>query len=156
MPSISSTIPGGGFYLKSLKTMSSDEVDQDNNDLHGGFKWANMWQTIFFVLQIIVMLFSLALNLCLIKSMARNSSKEASVIYLTLIFFFFTSLVDSGLIMENFMSIYGLQSHSTGKNFHKYIKVVIEISFSPDFSGIRFFAPSYRVLINTFIRKYYL
>ena len=79
--------------------MSNDDVDRDNNDLHGGFRWANMWQTVFFVLQCMVMLVSLALNMCLIKAMARNNTKEASVIYLSLMFFFFTSIVDVGLVM---------------------------------------------------------
>ena len=90
----------------------TDEVDQDNNDLHGGYRWANMWQTIFFVLQIMVMLISLILNMYLMKAIARNAaSKESSVIYLALVFFFFTSLVDTGLIIENFMSTYGLQRY---------------------------------------------
>ena len=75
----------------------TDEVDQDNNDLHGG-RWANMWLTIFFVLQAMVMFASLGLNFCLIRAMARNANKETSVIYMALIFFFFTSLVDTGLI----------------------------------------------------------
>ena len=75
----------------------TDEVDQDNNDLHGG-RWANMWLTIFFVLQATVMLASLCLNFCLIRAMARNANKETSVIYMALMFFFFTSLVDTGLI----------------------------------------------------------
>ncbi len=44
-----------------------DEVDQDNNDLYGGFTWAKRWQTVFFVFDCCVMIVSLGINLCLLR-----------------------------------------------------------------------------------------
>ena len=52
-----------------------DEVDQDNDDFRGGIRWANLWSIIFFSLDCVIMLVSLAINLCLVKAVARNRHK---------------------------------------------------------------------------------
>ena len=92
----------------------SDDFDQDINDLHGGFSWADAWQTVFFTFDCIALSFSLLFYLCVVRVMAKNSSKESSVIYLFIVFIFVTHLVDIGLTIEQFMSNFGYQFHSTG------------------------------------------
>ena len=91
----------------------SDDFDQDINDLHGGFSWADAWQTVFFTFDCIALLFGLLFYLCVVRVMAKNSNKESSVIYLFITFTFVTFLVDIGLILEQFMSNFGYQFHST-------------------------------------------
>ena len=86
--------------------MREDEFEQDNSDLYGGFAWADRWQTVFFIFDVLVMLTSFACYVCLLRAMARHSIKENSIIYLFLVFFYFTSLVDFALILEFYMSIY--------------------------------------------------
>jgi hypothetical protein len=53
----------------------ADEVEQDNSDFRGGFRWANLWSVVFFSLDSVVMIISLAINLCLIKAIATNRHK---------------------------------------------------------------------------------
>ena len=86
--------------------MREDEFEQDNSDLYGGFAWADRWQTVFFIFDVLVMLTSFVCYVCLLRAMARHSIKENSIIYLFLVFFYFTSLVDFALILEFYMSIY--------------------------------------------------
>lgn len=86
--------------------MREDEFEQDNSDLYGGFAWADRWQTVFFIFDVLVMLTSFFCYVCLLRAMARHSIKENSIIYLFLVFFYFTSLVDFALILEFYMSIY--------------------------------------------------
>ena len=94
--------------------MSGDDgFESDLNDLHGGFSWADAWVTVFFVFESLVLLISLLCYLCLLRVMAKNSAKEASINYLFLIFFFITFLVDVGLVLEQFLSNFGHQWHST-------------------------------------------
>ena len=54
----------------------SDEVEQDNSDLKGGFRWANLWSVIFFSLDCFVMVVSLAIYMCLLRAVAKNKHKE--------------------------------------------------------------------------------
>jgi hypothetical protein len=54
----------------------TDEVTQDQSDLKGGFRWANLWSVVFFSLDSIVMIISLILNMCLVRAVARNRHKE--------------------------------------------------------------------------------
>ena len=53
-----------------------DEVEQDNSDLKGGFRWANLWSVIFFSLDCFVMIVSLAIYMCLVRAVAKNKHKE--------------------------------------------------------------------------------
>ena len=92
----------------------SDDFDQDINDLHGGFSWADAWQTVFFTFDCIALAFSLLFYFCIVKVMAKNSSLTHSVIYIFIVYTFVTLLVDIGLILEQFMSNFGYQFHSTG------------------------------------------
>ena len=89
------------------------DFDSELNDLHGGFSWADAWVTVFFVFECIILTLSLALYLCLLRVMARNSHKETSITYQFLGLFFVTFLVDFGLVLEQFMSNFGHQWHST-------------------------------------------
>lgn len=47
------------------------------------------------------------------RAIARNSSKETSIVYLFLVFFFVVSLVDDALIVTFFMSIYGHHNYKS-------------------------------------------
>ena len=91
----------------------SEDFESDINDLHGGFSWADAWVTVFFVFESLVLMTSLLFYLCLLRVMAKNSQKEASINYLFLLFFFVTFLVDVGLVLEQFLSNFGHQWHST-------------------------------------------
>ena len=93
----------------------TDDVEQDNSDFKGGYSssWATMWQSVFFSLDLIVMLISLVLNLCLLRAMARNTMKETSVLYMWIVFLFFTSLVDDAVIIGSFMTLHGHLIHTT-------------------------------------------
>ena len=93
--------------------MRDDAFEQDNYDLYGGFAWADRWQTVFFVFDVLVMVVSFVCYMCLLRAMARSSIKEKSIVYLFLVFFYFTSLVDFALIVEFYMSIYVHQYQST-------------------------------------------
>ena len=92
--------------------MRDDDFEKDNFDLYGGFTWADRWQTVFFFFDVLIMLISFSCYACLIRTMARNSAKETSVIYQFLVFFYFTSLVDFALLVEFYMSIYVQQYKS--------------------------------------------
>ena len=52
-----------------------DEVEQDNSDFKGGFRWANLWSVVFFSLDSVIMIVSLVINLFLVKAIARNRHK---------------------------------------------------------------------------------
>ncbi len=45
--------------------------------------------------------------------MARNRTKESSIAFIFLLFFFFTSLVDDALIVSNFMTLLGYRASTT-------------------------------------------
>lgn len=90
-----------------------DTEEQDNNDLYGGFRWADNFQVFFFVVDCLIMLLSLVINFCLLKVMARNQTKESSIVYRFLVFFFFTSLIDDALLVEFFIAIFENQFNST-------------------------------------------
>ena len=61
----------------------TDEVSQDQSDLKGGFRWANLWSVVFFSLDSIVMIISLVLNMCLVRAVARNRHKERACLKMT-------------------------------------------------------------------------
>ena len=91
----------------------SKDFDRDYNDLHGGYSWADAWQTVFFTFDILALAASLTLYLCFLKALAKQQDQKLSVINTFILFYFMTLLVDLGLILESFMSNYGLQTHST-------------------------------------------
>ena len=90
-----------------------DTLEQDNNDLYGGFRWANNFQTFFFIVDCMIMVIGLTLNFCLLRVMARHQTKDTSIVYRFLVFFFLTSLVDYALLTEFFIAILVHQFHST-------------------------------------------
>jgi hypothetical protein len=58
-----------------------DEVQQDQSDFKGGFRWANLWSVVFFSLDSVVMILSLVLYMCLVKAVARNRHKVRKWFY---------------------------------------------------------------------------
>lgn len=87
--------------------------DLDASDFNYGFRWAEAWETMFASLYIVVMAFSFALYFCLLRAVALNPRKETPT-YFYHLFLFFTSVIECGLVVEQLMTVLGLQVHSTG------------------------------------------
>lgn len=95
-----------------LNMTTGDDVELDQSDFSSKVRWASSWQSIFFALYCFVMLISLILFLCLLRSIARNSKKEVPT-YFFLIFIFFLSLVEDALIIQQFILVNVKTRHTT-------------------------------------------
>ncbi|XP_059089044.1 uncharacterized protein LOC131885120 [Tigriopus californicus] len=91
---------------------TGDDVELDQSDFSSNVRWAKSWQSIFFALYCFVMLISLILFLCLLRSVARNNKKEIPT-YFFLIFIFFLSLVEDALIIHQFILVNVKTRHTT-------------------------------------------
>ena len=79
------------------------DVDSDVSDFNPS-RWSEMWLPVFFSLEVIVMVVSFGLNLCLLRAVAQkaNQQKETPV-YLFILWLFFTKLVEDAVIVGQFI-----------------------------------------------------
>ena len=85
----------------------TDEVDSDQSDFNGGTSRGTkfhleLWLPIFFTMEVLVMLVSFALNVMLLRAVAKNRLKETPV-YMFIMWLFFTKLVDDAVIIGQFL-----------------------------------------------------
>ena len=85
----------------------TDEVDSDQSDFNGGTSRGTkfhleLWLPIFFTMEVLVMLVSFALNVMLLRAVAKNRLKETPV-YMFIMWLFFTKLVDDAVIIGQFI-----------------------------------------------------
>ena len=81
-----------------------DEVESDQSD-YSRNRWAATWQSAFFTVFSIVMVISVFLYMCLVRAVANNKTKETPI-YFFLILFFFTSLVEDAIVIQQFIMVH--------------------------------------------------
>ena len=83
--------------------MVDGDVDYDLSDFNGGTRWSEMWLPIFFSLEVVVMVVSFGLNLCLLRGVAKNNQQKETPVYLFILWLFFTKLVEDAVIVGQFI-----------------------------------------------------
>ena len=78
------------------------DVDSDVSDFNPS-RWSEMWLPVFFSLEVVVMVVSFGLNLCLLRAVAQNNQQKETPVYLFILWLFFTKLVEDAVIVGQFI-----------------------------------------------------